>query len=321
MIITLADQRRHAIAIIRGVFKKSSADLLNTLLDSYIEDATVEIQRDCRAYVTEYSATTTTDRAWVAAPDDLMDQMIVEGTARLKAGTGSDDWTMLDPRSWKAIVEMGGMDFSNLTTSRGALYYAIAGKNLDSSNESFRQIALYPPVTTGYANGFKCSYVPHPGSMRNVYDQTAITATFTSGDKTVTFSSAIAAQLIVDRAVGVRTSPDLPVKWYRIASVTSSTVVEMDREYAEVTAAGASFVISDCSKLEFWRPGLVQYAPARFAAYRVAEMDLGPDAAEPYRRAWELEKMRIRARVGTLYGMNDTQVLAHTRHPAIRNSY
>lgn len=66
------------------------------------------------------------------------------------------------------------------------------------------------------------------------------TATFTNGDATVTFTSAIAHAFMKDAYI--RNSVD--TRRYLISSVTDSTHIEMDATYAGTTLAGATYYIT-----------------------------------------------------------------------------
>lgn len=75
--------------------------------------------------------------------------------------------------------------------------------------------------------------------VRTVAPYVTGTATFTEGDETVTFSGATITAAMVGRKIA--RSQGGP--YYRIASRTSSTEVELAEAYAEDTASGVAFTI------------------------------------------------------------------------------
>lgn len=76
-------------------------------------------------------------------------------------------------------------------------------------------------------------------TIRTVAPYVTGTATFTEGDETVTFSGAT----ITSAMVGRKIARSVGGPYYRIASRTSGTEVELDEAYAEDTASGVAFSI------------------------------------------------------------------------------
>lgn len=320
MHVTLADLRRHSIARIRGVFEKTSADLPNVLLDSFITEAYVQIQRACRVWTKKYEATTTDGQLWVPVPTDLLGQLIVENSMLIKSGTATYQRpTWREPQT---LIEMYG-ELDDVTGD-GVADWGFGMENFDTTNASYRQFVLMPPPVTGYATGLRCHYFPHPGILNAVYDQNTVTATFTISDATVTFSSAIASQLVVDRMIGLKADTDdstLPTKWYRIKSVTDSTHVELDRVYEETTASGAYFTISQISYLDLYVPGVILYAPTDFVLWKIAEMDAGFNGALPFLEQWNRTLGEVKKRVIGDANTEIYQPLSESRWPAHRRGF
>lgn len=89
-----------------------------------------------------------------------------------------------------------------------------------------------------------------------IFGQTAITAAFTNGDATVTFSAALpVGQLLAGDDIGVGTLAALPSRWYRVLSVTlngsnQATACELTGDFAGTTDATATFVISKLDPIQ-----------------------------------------------------------------------
>ena len=89
-----------------------------------------------------------------------------------------------------------------------------------------------------------------------IFGQTAITAAFTNGSATVTFSAPLpVGQLLAGDDIGVGTLAALPSRWYRALSVTldgnsQATACVLTGDFAGTTDATATFVISKLDPIQ-----------------------------------------------------------------------
>lgn len=119
-----------------------------------------------------------------------------------------------------------------------------------------RTISLFPtPATSG--NDIVMYYKKRVKDIGTV-DYTTGTISVTNGDATVTGSGTTFTAAMVGRYLKV----DTDGFWYRIASFTSTTSIELEDEYQGATSAGASYTIGEMSVL----PDDFDVAPAYYAA-------------------------------------------------------
>jgi len=317
-IITLADLERMSIAQIRRVFKKTDESVDRDLLRPLISEAYVELQTESQIYQKLHTADTVQNRNYYDLPTDLLDELIEEESVMVK--TGASTWRRfpdLQKLEWPDFTALFG-DFSNPNNSNDLSYWSIGHHNFNTdANAAFRQMILMGPPGTAYTGGLRFHYTPHPGTLLNVYDQTTIKATFTQNDKTVTFDASMSGNVAADQAIGLNADTDsLPTKWYRIASVTDTTNIELDTNFAESGGSAKNFVVSDVSPLENYRPGLIMYAPVDYVIWKYAEMEEETDTATRAMNLWLRKVRKINQRAMRNRGATIHNPVKRSRHPA-----
>jgi hypothetical protein len=82
-----------------------------------------------------------------------------------------------------------------------------------------------------------------------IEDVTTGTVTVTNGDATVTSNTTPFVADMVGRYFSVTSAVPGHGRWYKIASFTSTSVLELNMPWDSTTAAGASYVIGECPEL------------------------------------------------------------------------
>jgi hypothetical protein len=298
-VFTLADMQRGVIAMMRGVFSKTNESYGNDWIRNICSESCVEIQRECEIYTKHHSFDLVAGRSYYGLPSDLLEDRIIADTVMVSDRAGG--WTSPKQLRWGDMVKVYG-DFSNPSGSSSMAHWAIGGRNMDPDAGTFRQFVLMFPPGANMTGGGSYDYIPHPGNLVRVFDQSesggSITVAFTNGLDTATFSSSMAGNLMVDDAIGVMSSSSgLPSRWYRIADFDGTTGIVIDPPYIEPSTTTASFVVSQVSPLEWFMPGVTRTAVQRYAAWRLFEADNGHDAAHGHRQSWLAELGAIRSRV------------------------
>lgn len=323
---SLADLRRLVISRFRAEFTKSSDLLTAEQIDGWINEAYLEIQRTYPVWRETHKQTSVADQIGYNAPLNCLDKMIER--VLIRTGSGTNDFTPLKHRTWDYMREFYG-GLLNPDSLTGPRDWAWSERGVNAGGvEGQETIDIMYPVETGYAEGLLVDYVPRPNTVNTVYDQSVKTAAVTANSNGVTLSAdPLDVTIRPDLLFGVKASAAaLPTKWYRIATSPTPTQTTFNifgneaatsQAYQETTNATALFVISDVSKLELRRPGLIGDAPADYALYYAVLMEEGPEAAEFYRLRWEMHKQRIAALV-----MRDPGIEFHSgrkdyRHPGL----
>ena len=147
---------------------------------------------------------------------------------------------------------------------------------------------LYPtPSTDDYVLTIKYKIVPKDLSADD--SLTSTIKTLTNGATTVTANAAAFTAAMVGRFFKI----DDDGVYYKIASYTSTTVIELAREYGgtSVTAGTSAYTIGECSLL----PNEYQEAPLNYALYRYYLQKENDKLATIYKTLWEenLESIRV----------------------------
>lgn len=293
-LIGLADLERLVISRMRNEFTKKSDFLTRPHMDLHLGQAYVEIQRHAKPYKRRDRQGTVADQIEYDLPADILDRMVIAGGVQIDID--GDGRRIAHPKlkTWDFATDIYG-DFSNPNSRNGPNHWAFS--NIDQR----QLLLLWPPENTVASTGLTIYYVPDPGNLSRVYEQDTITATFTNADATVLFSAAATTNFQAGDLIGRRAaSADLPTIWYRIASITDSTNIELgepggaEDTYDEVTAAGSLFTVQQVSPVEANRRGLVRYAPANYALWKIAETDRGPGAGATFLAEWQRDLTQIK---------------------------
>lgn len=182
-------------------------------------------------------------------------------------------------------------DFSNPDLQNDARYWWW-------SQYDYRIGVGWPPQKAG---SLEMHYVRAPKALDATtafYSQSEITATFTRGDRTVTFSSGLPVSTIAehDQLGRTGTADGCPSSWYYVDSVTVDgdgliTGVELSTEYDGPTESGALFVASRVSDFCKETSGSAHsgWAGVRYALWHLHETT-DPDLANRNRA----EFMRVK---------------------------
>lgn len=294
-LIGLAELERLLISRMRNEFTKSSDFLTRPHMDLHLGQAYVEIQRHAKPYKRRDQQGTVADQVEYSLPADILDRMIIAGGVRVDLLGDSRQIAHPELKTWDFALDTYG-DFSNPNSRNGPAHWAF------SEIDQRQILLLWPPKNTVASTGLTIYYVPDPGNLSRVFEQDAITATFTNADATVLFDAAATTNMQAGDLIGRRAaSADLPTIWYRIASITDSTNIELgepggaEDTYDEVTAAGSFFTVQQVSPVEINRRGLVRYAPVSYALWQIAETDRGPGAGATFFAEWQRDLTRIKA--------------------------
>ena len=308
MAICLAQLRRNCITRIQGEFTKTGVDIGPDMLDPWLSEAYVEIAR-LGLYVKTDTQALVADQVRYARPSDILDLLISgDGAARVKSSAGRI--SNVPQRTWGYMVDRYG-DFANLDGLHGPGGWCWA-------QDDPEQIVLFPPPLSSVASGLVLDYVAHPGELSRVYDSDSATCSVTNGSAVVTFASSISGLIEADDTWGIKADADsLPTRWYRVSSIDSTTQITLSSTYAGATDAAALFTASQASVLEWKRPGLIQYAPVEYALARVAQMEQGEQAAEPYRQIWAAALARISIEGRRRPGLQLGPQIATRTHPGL----
>lgn len=312
MPITLANLRRQVISRVQAEHVKASDLFPADLLDVWLTEAYIELQRDLRLVTATYTQDLTKDTVRFTAPSDILDHMVLpQWGVRVKSPDGCFGY--LNERLWLHMTELYG-DFSNPNSIYGPVDWCWDG------NDQTR-IVVFPPANTTVTSGLMMDYVVDPGELTGGYDPDTATCSVANGSTTVTFASSISGRVVAGDAFGVKAAADeLPSRFYLIASVDSTTQITLDTAYTGTTDSAALFTLSPCSIIERKRPGLVRYAPVEYAMYRARQLHDGDEAAMATLSIWNNEKQRIREQSNYRPGLAFKGVDAYSRHPGLRNS-
>lgn len=311
MAISLAQLRRRAITRIQGELAKSSDFLTPDILDPWLSDAYIEIQRRVALLTGSNTQELTLDTARFSRPGDMLDNMVLgDHSVRVKDAGGNV--MHLAERTWEYMLERYG-DFTNPSSHHGPKEWTW------DINDQEKIIVQWPVIAT-VANGLIIDYVKQPAELNRTYDDDTATVTVTNASATVTFAASISGLVEADDVFGVKANADsLPTRWYRVLSVDSTTQITLTENYAGATDSAALFTLSQVSEIEWARPGLVRYAPVEYALVLAAQMEQGESAAMIYRQTWELEIERIREESRRRPGLQFEGKRAYRSHPALRN--
>lgn len=132
------------------------------------------------------------------------------------------------------------------------MYYYVRG---------FNEVGLYPKPSAAVTNGLVVSYEPQHVDLTQD-DFITGTITVSNGAVAITHSAAGFTQNMIGRWFQVNDGTD--GKWYKIASFTSTSVVNLENYYEGISGSGRSFRIGEVMKI----PNAYQDAPVYFAAER-----------------------------------------------------
>jgi hypothetical protein len=214
----------------------------------------------------------------------------------LQLDLGSDTFVYPKLRNWTYMRERYG-EFDDMTPGTPA-EFCLAPVTTRAAGLDVGRFVLAPPASVSVTDGWRLTYLRHPGRLDTIHfdtDGAGTTASVTSDGTTVTLSADPGG--IGDHAAfGTRTSTSrLPTTWHRVQS-KAGAVLTLSDGYIGSTDADALYCLSDCSELEWCSPGLIR--PADIGAYvamRYAEMT--NEAMVPvYSEKWEAAVARMRGR-------------------------
>jgi hypothetical protein len=152
---------------------------------------------------------------------------------------------------------------SSTSTSTVPTHYFIRGNN---------EVGLYPTPSANVTNGLQASFEPQHTDMSQA-DYTTGTITVSNGSVAITHSATGFTPQMVGRWLNVTDGTD--GRWYRIASYTSSSQLNLENFYEGISGAGRTFRIGEVMKI----PDGYQDAPPAFALRRFYMSQSSPKEA------------------------------------------
>jgi hypothetical protein len=173
-------------------------------------------------------------------------------------------------------------------SSNYPIYYYIRG---------FNEVGLYPIPSTDTNNGLQVSYEPQHSELTQA-DYTTGTVTVANGSTTLTHSATGFTPQMVGRWLQVTDGTD--GKWYRIASYTSTSQLNLENYYEGISGSGRTFRIGEVMKI----PQAYQDAPVYYAAERYYLTKNDQDSADRFSTRFD---MKVRSAKET-YGRSTSQM-------------
>lgn len=136
------------------------------------------------------------------------------------------------------------------------------------------RIQVRPVPDFSRVGGIEFVFLSAPNETFAIYNQTAITATFTHGSTAVTFSSDPSPNIVQGYEIGVPPLVQIdgtpqydavPTNWVPIASV-SGTSATLAWEWPNLTGAGQKFIAANVQNLDQILPGGLEFLPSTLAA-------------------------------------------------------
>ena len=133
---------------------------------------------------------------------------------------------------------------------------------------------ILPPPNYSATSGITLNYVYRMLPLHRIYNQTAITASITRANATVTLSATPSAALMKagddfgivrsTQSDGSAVTGESPIRWYRIVTIATA-VVTLAELMEEDTDGTATFRSAQVHQLEQAYPGRLRFAPADLA--------------------------------------------------------
>lgn len=160
----------------------------------------------------------------------------------------------------------------------------------------FNEIGLYPIPSQSIGDGLQVSYEPNQVYLSKD-DFSTDTVSVENGSTTVTHSATAFTGDMVGRWFSVTDGTD--TRWYKIASVDSSSSLTLENFYMGTTGSGKSFKIGEIMKI----PDGYQDAPVFFALERYYLMQGDKPSADSYNARFD-KRLRIAKKT---YGKSTSQ--------------
>jgi hypothetical protein len=165
---------------------------------------------------------------------------------------------------WNAINNVS-------TTGNVPLYYYVRG---------FNEVGFYPIPSASVTDGLIVSYEPQHVDLTKD-DLTTGTLTVTNGAVAITHSGTSFTPEMVGRWMQVTDGTD--GKWYKIASYSSTSVLNLENYYEGISGSGRTFRIGEVSKI----PQAYQDAPVYYALDRYYQMQNDQATAPMYQKRFD----------------------------------
>ena len=182
-----------------------------------------------------------------------------------------------DENSWIALTESGTSESAYPT------YFFVKRDTYE----------IYPASSTdSYTMTIRYQLIPTQLTADD--SATSTIKTLANAGTTVTSNAAAFTAAMVDRMFRI----DADYNWYRIASYTSTTVIELAREYAgtAIAAGTSTYTIGEMSMI----PEPYQDAPIDYALFMYYLLKKKPDLAGIYKTSFEEYLMKIKTYGGNL---------------------
>lgn len=326
-VIPLAALRRKTISLALNRFEKADDRLPPEMIDPWISEAYLLINRRAKLYSRINWQPTTPTKTIFDFPDDLIGRMVPTDGVQIVL---SEDGQTLTGREFVNLHwDEFRRRFGNFTVPEGT-YGPQAWAFSEFSDNGlevigYRKIYVMYPTRITHSAGFKMRYIAHPGQIYRVYDQDSIKATVTRDSPVVTFGSSISGYVAAGDAFGVREADaggteGLPRRWYLVESVDSATQITLAEDYERPTWSAATFTISDVSVIERSWNGTCQLAPARYASWQYKEQELGEEhpLTMTEKAKWEAELAEIVAASKVKPAPERKGPPPHTRYAGLR---
>ena len=146
----------------------------------------------------------------------------------------------------------------------------------------FNEVGLYPIPSANVSNGMIVSFEPQHVDLTQD-DFTTGTVTVANGSVALTHSGTSFTPQMVGRWVQITDGTD--GKWYRIASYSSSSVLNLENYYEGIAGSGRAFRIGEVMKI----PQAYQDAPVYYACDRFYQTQNDQKTAQSYQIRFDMK--------------------------------
>ncbi len=201
----------------------------------------------------------------------------------LKITISSQDYYAIEfPGDYNAWLALTGAATSSNETTYPTYYYVKADT-----------YEIYPASS---ANSYVMTmrYKIAPKDLSSDDSATSTIKTLTNGATTVTSNAAAFTAAMVGRFFKI----DADGEWYKIASYTSTTVIELAREYGgtSIAAGTSAYTIGECSLI----PEPYKELPLNYCLYRYYLQKENQNLAMTYKNLWEEGLQKLKQTGGNL---------------------
>lgn len=288
--------RRYVVAMLEaGEFKLAADGVNEEFLHHAISEAYVELNTNLGLLWDTDTQNLVAGQVYYDRPGHaLYNTLHPDQPLQLNLGAGSMVYPTL--RNWTYMRKRYG-EFSEMTPGT-PVDFCLEEVTTRAAGLDVGRYILAPPASVSVTDGWRLTYLRHPGRLDTIHfdtDGAGTTASVTSDGTTVTLSADPGG--IADHAAfGTRTSTSrLPTTWHRVQSKSGATLTLSDG-YIGSTDATALYVLSDCSEMEWCSPGLIRPSDiANYVAMRYAEQTNEAMVAT-YSEKWEAAVQRLRGR-------------------------